>query len=61
MLYKVINSDLYLNGKVAPEGSEIELSEEQTVGITAYLQPLEVKPIINKTIKQLNNKKEKIK
>lgn len=61
MQYKVINTALLLNGKLIPEGSEIELSESETEGIQVYLEPLEVKPLNNQTIKQLNIKKEKIK
>lgn len=43
MKYKVINSDLFLNGQLISEGSTIELTSEQTEGITAYLQPLKYK------------------
>ena len=60
MLYKVINTALLLNGKLIPEGSAIELSEEETVCIKAYLQPLEEVSNTNNK-KKTNIKKEKIK
>jgi hypothetical protein len=64
MKYKVINSALFLNGHLIPEGSTIELSESQTEGITDYLQPLEENPVPNsfrdlRTKTQSNIKKEK--
>lgn len=40
MKYKVINSDIYLNKKIIPEGSEVELTKEQTKGIEEFLTPL---------------------
>ena len=59
MKYKVINSALLLNGKLIPEGSEIELSKEEILGIEAYLEPLEEETTINNTKKKQNIKKEK--
>jgi hypothetical protein len=38
MKYKIINSDILLNGKLIPENSEVELSAEETKGIEDYLQ-----------------------
>ena len=38
MKYKVIKSDILLNGKLIPENSEVELSEADTKGIEDYLQ-----------------------
>ena len=40
MKYKIINSDIFLNGKIIPEGSESELSDEQAKGIESYLLPI---------------------
>ena len=37
MKYKVINSDIYLNKKIIPENSEVELTKEQTKGIEDFL------------------------
>jgi len=42
MKYIIKNSDLFLNGKLIREGSEIELSEEQTKGIEDFLIPLTI-------------------
>ncbi len=38
--YKVIKSDLFLKGRIIPENSEIELSEEDTKGIEDHLEKL---------------------
>lgn len=35
--YKVIKSDLFLKGKIIPENSEVNLSEEEIKGIEEYL------------------------
>ncbi len=59
MIYKVINSDLLLNGHLIPEGSTIELSNEEIVGIEAYLQPIEEVATVINTNKKSNIKKEK--
>jgi hypothetical protein len=40
MKYKIKNSDLFINNKLHPEGSEVELSKEQTKGIESFLIPL---------------------
>jgi hypothetical protein len=37
MKYKIKNSDLFINNKLHPEGSEIDLTKEQTKGIESYL------------------------
>lgn len=39
MKYIIKNSDLFLNGKLIREGSEIELNENQIKGIEDFLQP----------------------
>ena len=63
MKYKIKNSDIQLNGKIIPEGSEIELTKEQTKGIEDFLQPChserseESQPQLTKKIKSKGNKK----
>jgi hypothetical protein len=39
MKYKIIKSDILLNGKLIPENSEVELSEADTKGIEDFLMP----------------------
>ena len=39
MKYKIIKSDLFINGKLIPENSEIELSESEIKGIEDFLLP----------------------
>lgn len=41
MKYKIINTDLFIAGKLVPENSETELTKEQTKGIENYLIPIE--------------------
>ena len=41
MKYKVIKSDLFLKGKIIPENSEVDLSEEDIKGIEDYLERLQ--------------------
>jgi hypothetical protein len=41
MKYKVINSDIFLNKKIIPENSEVELTKEQTKGIEDFLELIE--------------------
>jgi len=40
MKYKIKNSDLFINNKLHPEGSEVELTKDQTKGIESVLVPL---------------------
>jgi len=40
MKYKIKNSDLFINNKLHPEGSEVELTKEQTKGIEDFLIPI---------------------
>lgn len=42
MKYKIDKSDLFINNKLHPEGSEIELTFEQTKGIESFLIPLTI-------------------
>jgi hypothetical protein len=39
MKYKIIKSDLFLNGKLIPENSEVELSESEINGIKDFIVP----------------------
>lgn len=60
MLYKIIKSDLFINGKLIPEGSTVELSENEKEHIANYLVPFvddtNTKFVNNLPIEQLNNK-----
>jgi hypothetical protein len=40
MKYKIKNSDLFINNKLHPEGSEVDLTKEQTKGIEDFLIPI---------------------
>ena len=40
MKYKITKTDLQINNKLHSEGSEVELSKEQTKGIEDFLIPL---------------------
>ncbi len=40
MKYKIKNTDIQLNGKIIPEGSEIVLNKEQIKGIEDFLIPI---------------------
>lgn len=40
MKYKIDKSDLFIHNKLHSEGSEIELSKEQTKGIEDFLIPI---------------------
>ncbi len=41
MKYKIVKTDLQIDNKLYSEGSEVELTKEQTKGIEAYLIPLD--------------------
>lgn len=41
MKYIIHKTDLFIGGKVIPEGTEIELTKEQTKGIEEFLIPIE--------------------
>jgi hypothetical protein len=62
MLYKIINSDIMLSGKIFPEGSEIELTEKDSDSLKNYLEPItEIKKHNNiSSTKQLNKKEESL-
>jgi len=38
MKYKIKNTDLFLNGKLIPEGTEVELSKQDSESLSAYLE-----------------------
>ena len=40
MKYKIKNSDLFINNKLHPEGSEVDLTKEQSKGIESFLIPV---------------------
>ena len=40
MKYKINNSDLFIDGKLYPENSEVDLTESQTKGIESFLIPV---------------------
>ena len=54
MKYKVINSDIFLNKKIIPENSEVELTKEQTKGIEDFLEEVSghSKPTVGSPFKQ---------
>lgn len=46
MKYKLIKTDLFLNGKLIPEGSIIEVPEKEASSLSVYLEELkEFQPI----------------
>jgi hypothetical protein len=44
MKYIIEKSDLFIDNKLYSEGTEIELSEDQTKGIEEFLQPCHPEP-----------------
>jgi len=44
MKYIIHKTDLFIGGKVIPEGTEIELTKEQTKGIEGFLQSCHSEP-----------------
>jgi hypothetical protein len=44
MKYKIKNTDLFLNGKLIPEGTEITLDEAEAESIKDFLIPVEPQP-----------------
>ena len=56
MKYKITKTDLQINNKLHSEGSEVELTKEQTKGIEDYLIPMDIKPTKDKG---LSTKKQK--
>jgi hypothetical protein len=56
--YMIIKSDLYINGKVYPEGSIIELDDDNAKHLILYLQEL-TEPESEKSIDIKKNKRSK--
>jgi hypothetical protein len=50
MKYKIKNSDLFMNNKLHPEGSEVDLTKEQTKGIEDFLIPISSPEFISGTL-----------
>ena len=44
MKYKIDKTDLFINNKLYPEGSEVDLTKEQTKGIEDFLIPINMNP-----------------
>jgi hypothetical protein len=44
MKYRIVKTDLFINNKLYPEGSEIDLTKEQSKGIEEFLQPCNSEP-----------------
>ncbi|MBL1121381.1 MAG: hypothetical protein D8M26_00660 [Ignavibacteriae bacterium] len=44
MKYIIHKTDLFICGKLIPEGTEIELTKVQTKGIEEFLQPFHSEP-----------------
>ncbi len=49
MKYRIEKSDLFINNKLHPEGSEIELTEVQTKGIEDFLIPVSSPELVSGT------------
>ncbi len=56
MKYKLKHTDLYLNGKVIPEGSQVELSKEDSENLSDYLEEIATSKTTS-TIKEKNESK----
>ena len=59
MKYKLKNTDLYLNGKVIPEGSQVELSKEDSENLSDYLEEISVPKTASNTKEKNETKKSK--
>jgi hypothetical protein len=57
MKYKIKNTDIFLNGKLIPEGTEITLDEAEAESIKDYLIPVDPQPQPIVETKQKSNKK----
>ncbi len=58
MKFIIVKTDLFINNKLYPEGSEIDLTKEQSKGIEEFLQPCHSEPASSgeETQKKLNTK-----
>lgn len=54
--YKLINADLFLNGVIIPEGSEVKLSDTESEQLSKFLSPLD-SVTENKSKPDISNKK----
>ena len=59
MKYKLKNTDLYLNGKVIPEGSQVELSKEDSENLSDYLEEIVASKSVSNTKEKNETKKSK--
>ncbi len=59
MKYKLKNTDLYLNGKVIPEGSQVELSKEDSENLSDYLEEISIPKTLPATKEKNESKKSK--
>ena len=59
MKYKLKNTNLYLNGKVIPEGSQVELSIEDSENLSDYLEEISVPKTASNTKEKTETKKSK--
>jgi hypothetical protein len=59
MKYKLKNTDLYLNGKVIPEGSQVELSKEDSENLSDYLEEIVITKTSSNTKEKTESKKSK--
>ena len=59
MKYKLKNTDLYLNGKVIPEGSQVELSKEDSENLSDYLEEIVITKTSSNTKEKTETKKSK--
>ena len=59
MKYKLKNTDLYLNGKVIPEGNQVELSKEDSENLSDYLEEIVITKTSSNTKEKTESKKSK--
>ena len=59
MKYKLKNTDLYLNGKVIPEGNQVVLSKEEFENLSDYLEEISVPKTTSNTKEKIESKKPK--
>ncbi|RPI69071.1 MAG: hypothetical protein EHM47_13790 [Ignavibacteriales bacterium] len=60
MNYKVIKSDLFLKGKIIPENSEVDLSENEIIGIEDFLLKCHPEPVEGPSDPDLSGEESKI-
>lgn len=57
--YKIINTDLYMDGEVYPENSTIELPDSAAKILLLYLEKIPDQVQSKKNSKEINSKKKK--